>query len=146
MSLSSFSFKLYITDTQYAHSFYSDTKLLAKSLVCSITAAAQKLYSSPQGRRSLLYLLLPRSRRHFTPAQIAFLAETDEIRSRTSKKSSESREDEVRRAASEDLIQWVEQSGESLIREPAGCLIVTDIMLYGEGGTLPHSHYTSVLD
>ncbi|KAH9475808.1 Pumilio homology domain family member 6 [Psilocybe cubensis] len=110
-----------------------DTKLLAKSLVSAITTVAQKLYSSPQGRRSLLYLLLPRSRRHFTPAQIASLAETDEIRSRTSKKSPESREEEVRRAASEDLIRWVEQSGESLVREPAGCLIVTDIMLYGEG-------------
>lgn len=81
-----------------------------------------------------MYLLVPRTRRHFTPAQIASLAETDAIRARTSKKSPESREEEVRRAASEELITWVEESGETLIREPTGCLIVAEILLYSEGG------------
>ncbi len=56
------------------------------------------------------------------------------IRARTSKKSAESREEEVRRAASEELITWVEESGETLIREPTGCLIVAEILLYGAGG------------
>ncbi|KAF8154852.1 armadillo-type protein [Crassisporium funariophilum] len=110
-----------------------DTKLLSKSLIALITAPAQKLYASSQGRRSLLYLLVPRTRRHFTPAQIASLAETDEIRTRTSKKSVASREEEVRRAASEDLIRWVEESGEALVREPSGCLVAGEIMLYAEG-------------
>ena len=55
---------------------YSDTKLLVKSLVSSITVSAQKLYSSSQGRRSLLYLFLPCSRRHFIHAQNASHAET----------------------------------------------------------------------
>ncbi|KJA17660.1 hypothetical protein HYPSUDRAFT_191994 [Hypholoma sublateritium FD-334 SS-4] len=110
-----------------------DTKLMAKSLVSLITASATKLYPTSQGRRSLMYLLVPRTRRHFTPAQIASLAETDAIRARTSKKSPESREEEVRRAASEELITWVEESGETLIREPTGCLIVAEILLYGEG-------------
>ena len=113
---------------------YSDTKLLSKSVVAPIATTAQKLYSTPQGRRSLLYLILPRSRRHFTPAQIALLAETDEIRSRTSKKDVKSREEEVRRAASEDLIAWVEKEGASLIKEPAGALVVAEVMLYAEGG------------
>jgi pumilio family protein 6 len=64
------------------------------------------------------------------------LAETDEVRTRTSKKSPESREEEVRRAASEDLIRWVEESGEALAREPTGSLVVTEIMLFAEGGQL----------
>ena len=68
------------------------------------------------------------------PAQIASLAETDEIRSKTSKKSPTIREEEVRKAASEDLIQWVEESGEALIRDPSGSLLVGEIMLYAEGG------------
>jgi len=68
------------------------------------------------------------------PAQIASLAETDEIRSKTSKKSPTSREEEVRTAASEDLIQWVERSGETLIRDPSGSLLVGEVMLYAEGG------------
>ena len=51
---------------------HSDTKLTAKSLVADIVAAAQSLYLSPQGRRSLIYLVSPRTRRHFTPAQVCF--------------------------------------------------------------------------
>ncbi|KAF9479209.1 ARM repeat-containing protein [Pholiota conissans] len=110
-----------------------DTKLMSKSFISLITASATKLYPTSQGRRSLMYLLVPRTRRHFTPAQIVSLSETDEIRARTSKKSPESREEEVRRAASEELIAWVKESGEQLIREPTGCLVVAEIMLYGEG-------------
>ena len=84
-----------------------------------------------------MYLLVSRTRHHFTPAQIACLAETDTIRARTSKKSTESREEEVRRAASEEFITWVEESGETLIREPTGCLTVTEI--------LPHPGTTSAV-
>ena len=76
------------------------------------------------------------------PVQIASLAETDEIRSRTSKKSPTSREEEVRKAASEDLIHWVEESGEALIRDPGGSLVVGEVMLYAEGG-LSTSFFTS---
>lgn len=110
-----------------------DTKLLSKSLISEMTTPAQKLYASPQGRRSLLYLLLPRTRRHFTPAQIASLAETDEARARTSKKEPQSRESEVRKFASEALITWVQENGASLVREPSGTLVVVDIMLFAEG-------------
>lgn len=84
-----------------------DTKLLSKSVVSEIISSAPKLYTSVQGRRALLYLISPRSRRHFTPAQIACLAETDEVRSRTSKKSPESREAEIRKSASDGLLTWM---------------------------------------
>jgi len=110
-----------------------DTKLLSKGLISLITASAQKLCTSPQGRRSLLYLIVPRTRRHFTPAQIASLAETDEIRSKTSKKGPTVREEEVRKAASEDLLRWIEDSGEALVREPGGSLVVSEVMLHAEG-------------
>lgn len=113
---------------------------MSKSLISLITASATKLYPTSQGRRSLMYLLVPRTRRHFTPAQIASLAETDAIRARTSKKSPESREEEVRKAASEELVNWVLESGEQLIREPTGCLVVAEVLLYGEGGT----HFTNL--
>ncbi|TFK32301.1 armadillo-type protein [Crucibulum laeve] len=110
-----------------------DTKLLAKSLVSEMTTPADKLYNSTQGRRSLLYLLVPRTRRHFTPAQIASLAETDEIRARTSKKEPDARQGEVRKAASEALVSWIEERGGDLVKEPAGSLIVADVMLFAEG-------------
>lgn len=117
----------------------SDTKLLSKALITPIISSSEKLYSSPQGRRSLLYLVVPRSRRHFTPAQIFCLSETDNIRSQTSKKDAKIREEEVRKAASEDLVTWVEKEGENLVKEPNGCLVVAELMLYAEAGNVRSS-------
>ncbi|KAJ7158079.1 NUC119 domain-containing protein [Mycena filopes] len=97
-----------------------DTKLVVKTL-------------TPQGRRTLLYLLVPPTLRHFMPAQIALLTETDEIRAKTSKKTSEIREAEVRTGASEALIKWVKDKGALLLRETAASLVVTEIMLFADG-------------
>jgi pumilio family protein 6 len=82
----------------------------------------------------LLYLIVPRTRRHFTPAQIASLAETDEVRARTSKKTQEVREAEIRAGASEALVKWVKDKGGLLLRETGASLVVTEIMLFAEGG------------
>ncbi|RPD65176.1 ARM repeat-containing protein [Lentinus tigrinus ALCF2SS1-7] len=110
-----------------------DTKLTAKSLVSDVVAAASTLYTSSQGRRSLFYLVAPRTRRHFTPAQIATLAETDAIRAKTSKKDDELRTSEIRKAASEGLLNWVAQSGAEVSRDPGGSLVVCEIMLDADG-------------
>ncbi|KAJ3551893.1 hypothetical protein NM688_g4447 [Phlebia brevispora] len=112
-----------------------DTKLTAKSLVSDITASASSLYTSPQGRRSLIYLVSPRTRRHFTPAQISLLAETDAVRAKTSKKDDQLRTEEIRKAASEPLLSWVAEKGAEIARDPGGSLVVGEIMLYAEGGT-----------
>ncbi|KAG6825975.1 hypothetical protein H0H93_016924 [Arthromyces matolae] len=98
-----------------------------------MTGAATSLLVSPQGRRSLFYLLVPRTRRHFTPAQITLLAETDETRSKTSKKTPEVREEEIRKYASEALLSWLEQNTASIVREPGGSLVATEIMLCADG-------------
>ncbi|KAJ7916192.1 armadillo-type protein [Mycena leptocephala] len=108
-----------------------DTKLVIKTLVPEMTAPANTLCQTPQGRRALLYLIVPRTRRHFTPAQIASLAETDEVRARTSKKTQEVREAEIRAGASEAL-------GGLLLRETGASLVVTEIMLFAEGDHSPH--------
>ncbi|KAK7052431.1 PUM-HD domain-containing protein [Favolaschia claudopus] len=110
-----------------------DTKLVAKTLVPEMTTPANTLCQTPQGRRALLYLVVPRTRRHFTPAQIACLAETDEIRARTSKKTQEVREAEIRTAASEALIKWVKDKGALLLRETGASLVIAEIMLYCDG-------------
>lgn len=68
------------------------------------------------------------------PSQIASLEETDPIRAKTSKKDAESRVEEVRKFASEALIEWIAKSGEAVLREPRGSLVVTEIMLYADGG------------
>jgi hypothetical protein len=114
--------------------FYSDTKLTAKSLVSDITTHAPTLINTPQGRRALFYLLVPRSRRHFTPAQIAIIAETDPIRAKTSKKSTVVREGEIRAAASEGLLKFVADNGAEAARDTGGSLVVLEIMLYADGG------------
>ncbi|KAJ7471227.1 armadillo-type protein [Mycena galericulata] len=110
-----------------------DTKLVIKTLVPEMTAPANTLCQTPQGRRALLYLIVPRTRRHFTPAQIAALAETDEIRAWTSKKAPEIREAEIRAGASEALIKWVKDKGGLLLRETGASLVVTEVMLFADG-------------
>jgi len=110
-----------------------DTKLTTKSIVSDIAASAPTLYTTPQGRRSLIYLLAPRTRRHFTPAQISTLSSTDSLRAQTSKKDANLRTEEIRRAASESLLAWVAKSGADVSREPGGSLVVCEIMLFAEG-------------
>ncbi|THH26885.1 hypothetical protein EUX98_g7302 [Antrodiella citrinella] len=110
-----------------------DTKLTAKSLVADIANAASALYASPQGRRSLIYLISPRTRRHFTPAQIALLAETDSVRAKTSKKDEKVRSEEIRKAASESLLAWLSEKSAEVVRDPGGSLITGEIMLSSEG-------------
>ena len=112
-----------------------------------MTSSAATLYLTPQGRRSLFYLLVPRTRRHFTPAQIALLGETDAARSRTSKKAADLRESEIRTGASEALLEWVKEKGGSIVKEPGGSLVVAEIMLFGEGGMcVPYFLHLSCTD
>lgn len=110
-----------------------DTKLTTKSLVTDITSHASSLVSSPQGRRSLFHLIVPRSRRHFTPAQIAVIAETDGTRAMTSKKDNTVRENEIRKAASDELLQFVAEKGAETARDTGGSLLVLEVMLCAEG-------------
>lgn len=118
---------------------FSDTKLVAKSLVADMTAVAPTLWTTVTGRRSLLYLVAPRSRKHFMPAQIVTLAETDAIRATTSKKDEDIRAAEIRRAASEKLLEFIAQHGVEVVKDTAGSLVVTEIMLQTEGGSYPSS-------
>lgn len=67
--------------------------------------------------------------------QIATLAETDLIRALTSKKDDAVRAAEIKRAASEDLLAWVEKNGAEVSRDPGGSLVVLEVMLDAEGGT-----------
>ncbi|TFK45263.1 ARM repeat-containing protein [Heliocybe sulcata] len=112
-----------------------DTKLLAKSVLAEVTSKAPTLFPTPQGRRALLYPIVPRSRRHFTPAQIALQAETDEVKMKAgqSKKDDEVRRAEVRKAASEGLLEWLGKSAAEVVRDPGGSLVVMEVMLYAEG-------------
>ena len=82
------------------------------------------------------YLLVPPTRQHFTPAQIATMAEMDEIRARTSKKDTSVREEEVRKAASLGLIEFVRDCGGLIGRETGASLVIAEIMLFAEGGEL----------
>ncbi|KIY50223.1 puf family RNA-binding protein [Fistulina hepatica ATCC 64428] len=109
-----------------------DTKLTSKSLVAPMVAAAPNLYTSSQGRRALIYLLSPRTRRHFTPQQIASLAETDALSEQTSKKARNVREEEIRASASEPLVNWVTDHASSISRDPGGSLLVAEIVLHAE--------------
>jgi pumilio family protein 6 len=110
-------------------------------LITPLVAGASNLQASAAGRRALLYLVVPRVRRHFTPDLIATLAETDAERERTSKKDASMRAMEVRAAASPALLAWIARDGAAICRETAGSLLVLDMMLESDGGA-----YHSVWD
>ncbi|KAH9975311.1 armadillo-type protein [Lactifluus volemus] len=110
-----------------------DTKLIAKSILPSITQNAKSLQVSAIGRRALLYLLVPRDPRYYTPAMIARISETDSLRTHTSKKSSDVRAAEICAAASSDLLSWVVCDGDEVSRETGGSLLITEIMLEAHG-------------
>ena len=112
----------------------SDTKLVSKSLVSELTAVAPTIWKSTHGRRSLLYLIAPRSRRHFTPAQIATLAETDVTKAQTSKKDGSVRATEILKAASGSLLEFVARHGKEAVLSTGGSLLVLEIMLQADGG------------
>lgn len=101
-----------------------------------ITASAATLTSTPQGRRAIFHLLVPHTRRHFTPAQIASLTETDAARAKTSKKDVALRREEIRKAASAELLDFVSSKGGDVVRETGGSLVVAEIMLEADGGEL----------
>ncbi|KAI9464766.1 armadillo-type protein [Russula earlei] len=124
-------------DAQYvlftAFDVIDDTKLIAKSILPSITLNAKLLQASAAGRRTLLYMLLPRDRRYYTPSMIARICETDSLRVHTSKKSGDVRIAEICSAASSDLVSWVVRDGAEVSRETGGSLVITEIMLEAHG-------------
>jgi len=116
-----------------AFDIIDDTKLVSKSLVSELTTAAPAIWKSTHGRRSLLYLIAPRSRRYFTPAQIATLAETDATKAQTSKKDDSVRATEIRKAASEPLLEFVARHGKEAALDTGGSLLVLEILLQADG-------------
>jgi pumilio homology domain family member 6 len=117
-----------------------DTKMLTKSLLSELTSQkmVKKLYAHANGRRTLLYPLVGRSTRHFTPAAIASIKATDEIREKagTSKKDEALRREEIKKAVSEDMLKAVQDNAKEMMLDPAGSLLVTEVLLYAEGGRL----------
>jgi pumilio family protein 6 len=114
--------------------FSSDTKLIAKSILPSITQNVKTLQANAAGRRTVLYSLVPRDRRYYTPSMIARISETDSLRAQTSKKSSDVRAAEICSAASPELLSWVVSDGVEVSRETGGSLVITEIMLETHGG------------
>lgn len=86
------------------------------------------------GRRVLLYLLAPRSTRHFIPSTVKDLEATDASAAATSKKDKNVRRKELKAAISPDLLKLVEERGEELMRDAGASLLVIEVMLDADGG------------
>ncbi|CAE6355347.1 unnamed protein product [Rhizoctonia solani] len=109
-----------------------DTKLVGKSLVTDITSLSPSL-SRTLARRVLLYLLVPRTPRHFTPALLRIISQTDFAQGTTSKKDPEIRRAELRAAASPGVIKAIEDHAEALVRDRGASMFVGEVMLCAEG-------------
>ncbi|KDN34057.1 hypothetical protein RSAG8_12845, partial [Rhizoctonia solani AG-8 WAC10335] len=109
-----------------------DTKLVGKSLVTDITSLSPSL-SRTLARRVLLYLLVPRTPRHFTPALLRTISQTDFAQGTTSKKDPGVRRAELRAAASQGMIKAIEDDAEALVRDRGASVFVGEVMLFTEG-------------
>ncbi|KAB5590423.1 Pumilio like domain containing protein [Ceratobasidium theobromae] len=109
-----------------------DTKLVGKSIVADIASLSSSL-SRTLARRILLYLLVPRTSRHFTPALLRTIAQTDFAQGVTSKKDPRIRTVELRLAASPGMIKAVEENAEALVRDRGASVFVGEVMLFAEG-------------
>lgn len=110
-----------------------DTKMMAKAILTEVAVLAPGLAMHKTGRRVLLYLVTPRSTRHFIPSTIKDLEVTDATAAATSKKNKDTRRKELRAAISPDMIKLVAEQGEELMRDAGASLLVTEIMLEAEG-------------
>ncbi|KAJ7242963.1 hypothetical protein C8J57DRAFT_65160, partial [Mycena rebaudengoi] len=95
--------------------------------------ARQQALRDPTGSARAAVPYRPEDAETFNPAQIASLTGNDEVRVRTSKKTQEVREAEIRSGASEALIKWVKDKGGLLLRETGASLVLVEIMLFAEG-------------
>lgn len=123
-----------------------DTKMIQKSILSDLTALTKKLYSDANGRRALLYPIVGRNSRHFTPAIIATLAITDSIREKTSKKDENVRREEILKALSEDMLRQVRENVKEMIIDPGGSLLVIEVLLHAEGGMTPFPSDLMMID
>ena len=111
-----------------------DTRATSTTIVSSLTKSSKDLAFDKNGRRSLHYLLTPRSTKHFTPDIVYVLKETDGILSKTSKKDANIRHEEIIKFASKELLQAIEDEPKKFIMDAGASLLVTDNMLYAIGG------------
>lgn len=107
---------------------------MAQALIGPITEIAPELAMHKVGRRVLLYLLTPRSKRFFMAQSQQLQEDTIVLSSKTSKKDKEVRRKELRIAISPALLELVANQGEELLRDSGASLLVTEIMLNAEGG------------
>jgi pumilio family protein 6 len=63
------------------------------------------------------------------------LAETDATKAQTSKKDDSVRAAEIRKAASESLLEFVAKHGKEVAMDTGGSLLVNEIILQTDGGT-----------
>jgi pumilio family protein 6 len=73
------------------------------------------------------------------------LAETDATKAQTSKKDDSVRAAEIRKAASESLLEFVARHGKEAALDTGGSLLVLEIMLQADGGTYFRSFHPFTL-
>lgn len=113
-----------------------DTKLMGKAFVADLVALTTELAGDKNGRRALVYLLVPESTKHFLPATIRDLKETADLARElgTAKKDKDVRRKELVGYASEGLLGVVAEKGGDMVRDPGSGLLIQEIMLHSTGG------------
>jgi pumilio family protein 6 len=93
------------------------------------------LASDKNGRRAILYLLIPTSTKHFIPSTLSSLASSAQLARDlgTSKKEPATRRKELVGYASAGLLEAVASHAEELVRDAGAGLLVQEVILHAQG-------------
>lgn len=107
-----------------------DTVLVSKSFSPELKEHLPELIVSKCGRRPLLYILLGRNTRYFTPATIKRLEQYDELKKNTAKKDDAARLAELNKAFSPLILECISTNAATLVAESLGSQFIAEALLY----------------
>lgn len=110
-----------------------DTVFVSKAFISELKKSICYLIKSKFGRRPLLYILLGRSSRYFSPLVLAKLKEVDDLKRKTSKKDDETRRQELKNAFSPMLLEAIAGNARDLLEVSIGSQFIAEALLYSAG-------------
>jgi pumilio family protein 6 len=106
-----------------------DTVLASKSLLSDFVKNISEIISDKYARRVLLYILAGRNPSFLPKDLITLLNENDELKSANSKKDPLTRQKELLKYISNDLIKYIAENASTLLKEPFSSQMINAAML-----------------
>ncbi|ELU37467.1 puf family RNA-binding protein [Rhizoctonia solani AG-1 IA] len=105
-----------------------------KQIIKTLKPHIEKICGDEEAQLVLFTIFdLVETPRHFTPALLRTISQTDFAQGTTSKKDPEIRRAELRAAASPGMVKAIEDDAEALVRDRGASVFVGEVMLFAQG-------------